>query len=156
VTATHGPDEDRGELPDGVDNLAHGDLPATAGLRDLQPDHTPALVHAVPREREEFTLAQPRLQRHRHDGREVPRPTCATGIEEPRFFVGLQPPDTPLRFLLHPDLRDGGQHLPFLVREAQQVAEDRQGSIDARRRESRRLTVLVLPTDRQGSQACPP
>jgi len=79
-----------------------------------------------------------------------------SSIEEPPFFVRLQPPDAPLRFLLHPDLRDGGQHLPFLVREAQQVAEDRQGSIDARRREPRRLTVLVLPTDRQGSQACPP
>src|SRR5438477_13099115 len=53
---------------DVVDDLTHGYLAAAAGFRHLEPDDAAAQVDPVPRQPEEFTAAEARLQSDRHDG----------------------------------------------------------------------------------------
>lgn len=68
----------------------------------------------------------------------------------------VEPPEATLRLLLELDLRDGRQDLPFLLREPQEVPEQRKRAVDARRGEARGLASLVLPSDGPGRKAALP
>jgi hypothetical protein len=50
-----------------VDALAHRDLSAPAGLRELEPEHTPREVHPIPRQPFDFAAPHAGLQRHRYE-----------------------------------------------------------------------------------------
>jgi len=96
-------------------------LAATAILGDVEQNDAPRAIHAVPGQRELFTLAQPSEEPELDEVQQVGVPRLPADIQEAVSFLGSQPPETALRFLLHSDPRHNLEEFPLVVREPQEM-----------------------------------
>src|SRR5262249_53551112 len=86
-------------------------------------------VHAVPLQPEDLGLPHAGLQGDADDGVEGLVLGLIARLEQPGFFMGLQPHDLALRLQLQLDHRHGGEHAPFPVARFSNVRSNARGRL---------------------------